>query len=265
MLGRRSLRNIELAHEAKKNYPAFTDVSEDALLKDISRFVGRELGKTIKRDDGGRLVLIPGAGDQPLKKVHELFQIQVDIRARESRRSIHVFRLEEMRSLSEELITEFNPSIFSRIPQDWKQRNLVIEMKQGDAMRRYDSENLPRFREHSGPSEIQPILDLPRPLAKNQRIRVTFSFDDADLDPDYLLVDCPPSQVVMFDVIKGKTDNESLYCVVRERRSENGVYLPEVGEGQLVTNLVTGEELYALRLSLKNPKPWRDYYFRYQD
>jgi hypothetical protein len=106
---------------------------------------------------------------------------------------------------------------------------------------------------------------LPKKLLdRGEAIISVRSYDERDIDPDFRISDLPPTGKLVFDVVKRKTDSESLHCMICQRKNPKGPYATQLADGQLVTNLRTDEQVYALRLALEKPQTERDYQYVYQ-
>lgn len=262
ILGNRALRNVELADMARK-YSLFRDVKPVALKKDISRFVKRELDKTVERVEG-RLRIKPKE-ELNWRIAYDLLHLQLDIRERDTKKIIHNITHMEVLCTSDTPITETNFYWKSAGPLTWEERNPLIEIKQGDARRRYDKEKGPRFRPNSNPYDLAFIVDLPRKLYKGQILDLRYKYNFTDPALNYTQEDLEPTRKFIFDLIKERTDTESLDCLICERGTDHGVYSPRPGEGQTVNHLLSKEQVYALRWTLEDPKPkpGMDYRFLY--
>jgi hypothetical protein len=260
ILENRALRNVELADMARK-YSLFKDVSPVALNKDISRFVKRELGKTIDRVDG-RLRIVP-KGELSWRIAYKLLHLQLDIRDHDAKKIIHQRSHKEVLCTSDTPIAEANFYWQSAKPLTWEERNPVIEVKQDDAVKQYDKSKRPRFRPNSNPYDLAFIVDLPKKFYRGQTLDLRYRYSYTDPALNYTYMDLEPTKKFVFDLIKVKTNTESLDCQMCERGTDRGLYLPPPGQGQIVTHLFTDEQVYALHWTFENPKPGMDYRFQY--
>ena len=194
----------------------------------------------------------------------DLLHIQIDIRERETAGVLHLFRYMEIRNLSRNPISSIFGGLFSRKGQSWEEQNPVVLLKHGSATKRYDKGNKPRFLEFSNPYYLRYFMDLPKPLYEGECLIITSEEHRKDLTPVYTKADLQETKKFVFDLIKVKTDNESLTCRICQRETDAGPYSPVAAKEQMVPHLRSDKEVYALRWAMENPQPERDYRFEYR-
>jgi hypothetical protein len=267
---RGALFNKELVEVAAEYHPLFRKMKPNALEKDVDRFVGRQLKlKTIERVDGRLRILqeitSPSRSDESnWRFAYDLVQIQVDIRDRQSKQIVHIFSYAEARNISDGPLTSLNRELLSSVPQTWEERNVVEEVTQRNVTRRWDAQHKPTFGEYSNPYRLQYTLDLSRPLDMGEAVTLTHSYATKNLDGVYTISDLPPTERLVFDVVKFKRDDVSLHCFVSNPRTGKGDYAPETATDTTVTNLLSHRKVYALCLAMANPRTGRNYRFEYR-
>lgn len=266
----RPLHNVELAEEAKK-HPLFADISNAALRKDITRFVKREIGRTIERVDG-RLGLIfePSSTQRGYRHLaYDLLHVQTDIRDKMTEKVVHDFSYSVIRNVSADPITSFKYSFISELPQSWEDRNPIIDVVQDKSIRHYDKVNKPRFRPLSTRTQMKFYIDLPKKLYPNHTFTLKITRDSKDKNPtsedSIILPDLTLTKELIFDLIKAKTDTESLDCTIHRLDVEESVASAAPSQGQTVIDLKSGKRVYALRWAMKNPELGGDYEFVYRN
>jgi hypothetical protein len=265
--GLSGLSNVELRREAKK-YSIFSVLEEETLRKDINRFTDRHDGKDIEKMEDGRIRTKPERGEGNRDLAYDLMQYQLDIREQEKgKRVIRVSWHYEAHNISDLSIEFLRPSIIGTSGISWEDRNPVILVKQGNETRRYDKKNPPRFSNRSSPPNLLYYeVDLPKKkLPPGHEVSMTESYEETgDEDLNIVIADLPPTRRLIFDVVKEKTKEEGLDCMICARQKDRGKPTGP-GKGQLVANLLTGQKVYALRLVFENPLVGMDYHFEYQN
>jgi hypothetical protein len=210
-------------------------------------------------------ISLPQPETPPWKLAHELIHAQVDIRDRETEKVLHIYWYDKEYSISDKPLTEIWGEVGSTEAQSWESQNLIIEIRQEAVTKRFDKENKPRFGEGTNPYLSKFYMDLPKTLHRGDKITETRSYDDRDIEPYFVITDLPPTEKLVFDLIKIRSNAERLDCMICPRGVERGEYSSQSAHRRMVTDLRSRRKVYALRLVLNNPERGRDYKYQYQN
>jgi len=225
------------------------------------------MGNEIERIDGRLRTILRNAspdrhegGNWTL--AFDLRHFQLDIRDREQKKVLQFLvrtNTKHIRYSTRSILRGFSSSK----AQTWEEQNVVVEVRQGAVTKRWDKRHKPKFGSSSNPHHMIYSMELPKLLYKGETVIMTRSYDAKDLKPSFGVTQSPPTKKLAFDLIKAKTDDESLNCKVCLPYTSEGHYASELARGRMVTNRVTGKKVYALRWASEIVTTGWDYRFEY--